>query len=132
MTEVEKMHIIGAQLAEKLKAEMLVEAPGIKTVSFDSIVACDMMSDLLSMMNHGGGDSGVSALLTGLTNKQVVRTAEMVDIKLIVFANGKRPLAETIELAERCGISLASTEYTMFRSCGILFECGMKDVGGSN
>jgi hypothetical protein len=126
------MNISGAQLTENLKAEMMVEAPGVKNASFDYIVACDMMSDLLSMMNHGGGESGAAVLLTGLTNKQVVRTAEMVDIKLIVFANGKRPLAETIELAERCGISLASTEYTMFRSCAILFECGMKDVGGSN
>ena len=59
-------------------------------------MACgaDLMSDVLAFTHTG------TLLMTGLTNPQVVRTAEMAGIVAIVFVRGKLPPPETIALAE--------------------------------
>ncbi|MGQ9517334.1 MAG: DRTGG domain-containing protein [Anaerolineae bacterium] len=84
-------------------------------------MACgaDLMSDVLSFAKER------ALLLTGLTNPQVVRTAEMADIAAIVFVRGKLPPQETIALAEEKGIPLIAAKYTMFEMCGRLYQAGM-------
>ena len=77
------------------------------------------MSDVLSFVKSG------SLLLTGLTNPQVVRTAEVADVAAIVFVRGKRPPPETIELAKEKGIPLVAAPYTLFEMCGRLYKHGM-------
>ena len=66
-------------------------------------MACgaDLMSDVLAF-SHAG-----TLLMTGLTNPQVVRTAEMAGVQAIVFVRGKYPPPETISLAEEKNIPLA-------------------------
>ena len=59
-----------------------------------SAFGCDLMSDVLAFVKDQ------SLLLTGLVNGQVVRTAEMMDIKAIVFVRGKKPTQEIYELAK--------------------------------
>jgi len=90
-------------------------------LDMDIPCACgaDLMSDVLIHARSG------SLLLTGLMNPQVVRTAEMAEIAAIVFVRGKHPSPETIALAEEKGIPLITTKYTMFETCGRLFEAGM-------
>src|SRR6056297_4333410 len=68
----------------------------------------DLMSDVLAFSNEK------TLLLTGLTNPQVVRTAEMVEIKVIVFVRGKKTQIETISLANQLNIYLYSTEKSLF------------------
>ncbi|UCE47091.1 MAG: hypothetical protein JSW47_15965 [Phycisphaerales bacterium] len=84
-------------------------------------MACgsDLMSDVLSFVKSG------SLLLTGLTNPQVVRTAEMADLAAICFVRGKRPDQETIEMAESKNIPLLTTPLPMFESCGRLYREGL-------
>ena len=79
----------------------------------------DLMSDVLSFAKEG------ALLLTGLTNPQVVRTAEMADIVAIVFVRGKLPPPETIALADEKEIPLIAAKYTLFEMCGRLYEAGM-------
>ncbi|KYH34332.1 DRTGG domain protein [Clostridium tepidiprofundi DSM 19306] len=81
---------------------------------------CDLMSDVLARV------SGDVLLLTGLANIQTIRTAEMKDIKCIVYVRGKRPSKEVIDLAEEKEIILMSTKHIMFTACGILFNAGIK------
>jgi len=89
-----------------------------------SCCAFDMMSDVLAY----GPEHAV--LVTSLLNPQVVRTAEMMDIFCIIFAMGKTPTDEMIELAaERCLIIL-KTGYPMFSACGILYAAGIPDGSG--
>jgi len=85
-------------------------------------VACgsDLMSDVLAF------SSEKILLLTGLTNLQVVRTAEMVDIKAIIFVRGKKPDQKTIELAAEKKISLYSACSSLFACCGILYQQGIR------
>ncbi|HHX44899.1 MAG TPA: hypothetical protein GX714_13075 [Chloroflexi bacterium] len=88
-------------------------------------MACgaDLMSDVLAFTHAG------TLLLTGLTNPQVVRTAEMAGIKAIVFVRGKYPPPETITLAEQKGIPLLASRYTMYETCGRLFQAGLPGCG---
>jgi predicted transcriptional regulator len=88
----------------------------------------DLMSDVLAFTHAG------TLLLTGLTNPQVVRTAEMTGIKAIVFVRGKAPSPETVALAEDKGIPVLTTRYTLYESCGRLYthglqSCGLFDLG---
>ncbi len=83
----------------------------------------DLMSDVLAFTQEG------TLLMTGLTNPQVVRTAEMASVKAIVFVRGKLPPAETIALAEEKGIPLLASKYTMFETCGRLYKAGLASSG---
>jgi hypothetical protein len=60
-----------------------------------------------------------------LTNPQVVRTAEMADLQAICFVRGKKPVQETIEMAEAKNIPLLVTPIPMFESCGRLHREGL-------
>ena len=88
-----------------------------------SACGSDMMSDVLAFVKEQ------AVLLTGLVNLQVVRTAEMMDMKCIVFVRGKVPPREVIELAEESEIVLLSTDERMYVACGKLYENGLR--GGS-
>jgi len=84
----------------------------------------DLMSDVLAFsVTH-------SLLITGLTNAQVIRTADVADIKAIVFVQGKRPDTETIAMAESKNIPLLATGLSMFDVCGRLYEKGMRSHPG--
>jgi predicted transcriptional regulator len=80
---------------------------------------CDLMSDVLSFAKSA------SLLLTGLTNPQVVRTAEMADLAAICFVRGKTPDQATIEMAESKNIPLLITPLPMFEACGRLYQEGL-------
>lgn len=83
----------------------------------------DLMSDVLAFANEG------MLLMTGLTNPQVIRTAEMAGTAAIVFVRGKIPPPETIALARQRGIPLLASKYTMFETCGRLFAAGLPAHG---
>jgi predicted transcriptional regulator len=83
----------------------------------------DMMSDVLAYVKEQ------AVLLSGLVNPQVVRTAEMMDMKCIVFVRGKQPDEDMIELAVERDIVLLGTKLEMFTACGLLYKNGLK--GGS-
>jgi predicted transcriptional regulator len=83
----------------------------------------DLMSDVLAFTHEG------TLLMSGLTNPQVVRTAEMAGIKAIVFVRSKLPPPETISLAEEKGIPLLASKHTMFETCGRLYRAGLPSCG---
>ena len=87
----------------------------------DAKTACgsDLMSDVLAFVKSG------CLLLTGLTNPQVVRTAEMADLGSICFVRGKKPDKQTIKLAEAKNIPMLTTPLSMFESCGRLYRDGL-------
>lgn len=84
-----------------------------------SACGSDMMSDVLAYVK----DQAV--LLTGLVNSQVIRTAEMMDMRCIVFVRSKMPSEEMIALAKESGIVLLATKKRMYEACGILYSNGL-------
>ena len=96
-------------------------------------MACgaDLMSDVLAFTHAG------TLLLTGLTNPQVVRTADMSGVQAVVFVRGKLPPPETVALAEQRSIPLLASRYTMYETCGRLYQaglpsCGLFDLGSAD
>lgn len=108
-----------SEIKNLLDAEVLT---GVNRLEYDVkyIFGCDLMSDVLSFV------TGETVLLTGLTNIQSIRTAEMMDIKCIIYVRGKRPDNLVISLAEEKGICLMCTNHIMFTACGILYNNGLQ------
>ena len=82
--------------------------------------ASDLMSDVLTIK-----DTDSLMLITGLANTQTIRTCEMSDIQIVLFVRGKAITDEMKELAEENGMVLIQTNYTLFRTSGILYSNGM-------
>jgi predicted transcriptional regulator len=106
------------EMAEMLGAEVLVGDECMDGAIRDAF-ASDLLSDVLAFAKEG------TLLITGITNPQVVRTAEMLELLGIVFVRGKRPDEETVRLARAKKIPLFCTRYIMFETCGRLFTSGM-------
>lgn len=92
----------------------------ISNLNITRAYCADLMSDVLAFSITN------SLLITHLTNTQVIRTAEVADIKAIVFVQGKRPDIETIALADGKKIPLLVTNFSMFDTCGKLYEKGLR------
>lgn len=84
-------------------------------------IACgsDLMSDVLAFVKER------VVLLTGLVNPQVIRTAEMMDIKSIVFVRGKTPSEDVLELARSKNMIILTTDKPMYIACGLLYKNGL-------
>lgn len=95
-------------------------------VDLHSAFAADLMSDVLALAKPG------SLMITGLTNIQIMRTASMIDIPAVVLVRGKKPPRETIELAGKLGIPFIITSKTMFETCGLLYQAGIKPIRLAN
>jgi predicted transcriptional regulator len=110
-----------------LEAEVLVGSDQLDK-SVKTAFAADLMSDVLAFAKPD------SLLLTGLTNPQVVRTADILDITAIIMVRGKKPSEETIKLAEELKIPILSTRYILFETSGRLHVRGItgciEKVGG--
>lgn len=111
-----------SEIKSILNAELIC---GEEFIENEVHTACgsDMMSDVLAYVKEQ------AVLLSGLVNPQVVRTAEMMDMKCIVFVRGKRPDIDMIDLAVERDIVLLGTSLEMFTACGLLYKNGLK--GGS-
>ena len=78
-----------------------------------------MMSDVLAYVK----DQAV--LLTGLCNPQVIRTAEMMDMRCVVFVRSKCPTDEMIRLAKESDLVVMKTNKRMYEACGKLYVGGL-------
>jgi predicted transcriptional regulator len=104
-----------------IDGELLVE-----NVSLDREIkggcGADLMSDVLASIQPD------AVLLTGLCNPQVVRTAQMADVRAIVLVRGKIPPRATIDLAIQENIPLITSPYGMFELCGRLHQAGLPSL----
>ncbi|MBG0766501.1 DRTGG domain-containing protein [Sphaerochaeta halotolerans] len=84
--------------------------------------ASDLMSDVLTILEDD------ILLITGLSNNQAIRTAEMSDIKNILLVRNKKPSQNMIDMAQELNISLSYTSYSLFKASALLFNEGLKPV----
>ncbi len=109
------------EIIKVIDGELLVEPSFNLEVEY--AFASDLMSDVLVFASSN------MLLITGLTNPQSVRTAEMADIPAILFVRGKYPPEGTLELAEETGIAVLLSPYTMFETSGLLYRSGLSGIG---
>jgi len=102
-----------------LEAEVLSGAE-LLDIDIGTAVASDGMSEILAAPHPG------ALMITGLTNIQSVRTAEMADLPAILYVRGKRPNDKCLELAAAKRISVLATRIGMFETCGLLRERGVR------
>jgi predicted transcriptional regulator len=84
--------------------------------------ASDLMSDVLTLSTND------VMLITGLANLQAVRTAEMSDIPVVLFVRDKHIGDDITTLARDLGLVLLRTEYSMYKTAGLLYSAGLKPV----
>lgn len=106
----------------KLTNAKLVAGSTKENHNLQKAFSSDLMSDVLTL------DDDKMLLITGLSNVQLVRTAEMADIDVVVLARNKKATTEMIDLANENGLVLLETPYSIFRTSGILFTNGLKPV----
>ena len=106
-----------------LDAELIYGSDDIDIREIHSGCGSDMMSDVLAYVKDQ------SALITGLTNPQVVRTAEMMDMICIIFVRGKHADDTIVNLAAQRNIAILQTPYSMFTACGMLYQHGLRGGG---
>ena len=106
------------KIKELLDAQVLC---GESLLEREVHTACgsDMMSDVLAFTKRN------TLLCTGLTNMQVVRTADMTELSAVVFVRGKVPDNEIVEAAAEDMLPILVTECTLFEACGILYGAGI-------
>ena len=100
-----------------------------EAMSFDlkNVFATDLMSDALALIQN---DEEHTLLLTGLCNAQTLRTAEMLDMKCIVFVRGKFLMDDAMKMAEEMGLTCLATDLTMYDASGRLYMNGLRGMYG--
>ena len=89
----------------------------------ECVFASDLMSDVLTLK-----DVNNLLLLTGLSNLQSIRTCEMSDISFLLIVRGKEVTEEMKELAEDNDMVVIRTEFSMYKTSGILYNAGLPAV----
>lgn len=110
------------EIVNLLHAEVLVGDGLVDEIEVDRCYSADLMSDVLGR-SHANG-----ILITGITNPQAIRTADIADIQAVCVARGKQPDADTVALAKQKDIPLFTTKLGMFEACGILYMSGLRGV----
>ncbi|MCR3906665.1 MAG: hypothetical protein NUK62_06570 [Tenericutes bacterium] len=102
----------------------------MKNIEINYAFCSDLMSDALMILNSVK-DQGIldeSALITGLTTNQSIRTAEMLDVQVVLLVRGKVPSTKVVDLANESNIMLIATESTMFNTSGMMYQDGIKGI----
>lgn len=89
---------------------------------YNSVFASDLMSDILTLEEYN------PLIVTGLCTIQTIRTCEMGNLSVIIFVRKKKASPEIIELAEDNDMVLMECDYSMFKSCGILYQNGLSPL----
>lgn len=110
-----------ADMVSVLHARVLCGEERLATPVYTACCS-DLMSDVLAFVNEK------TVLITGLTNHHVLRTADMLDLKCLVFARGKVPGEELLEQAQEQGLVVMTTPETAFTACGLLYQAGLRGV----
>ncbi|MGA9111430.1 MAG: DRTGG domain-containing protein [Smithella sp.] len=106
------------EVKEILDADVIVGDEKLD-IEVTTAFGADLMSDVLSFAKAG------CLLLTGLTNTQVVRIANVLDMAAIILVRGKKPPAETISMAKSLQIPILTTKYILFETAGRLYAKGI-------
>jgi hypothetical protein len=109
-----------------VKISEIVEKTGLEALNawedgdIPAVYVSDMASDIIT-----GAQSGC-LLLTLQTHKNLIAAANVVDAGMIVFAHGKRPADDVLDLAGRVRIALFCTPDDTWTYARRLFDLGMR------
>lgn len=111
-----------SEIKRILNAEVLVGHEWLDEIDAQKACGADLMSDVLAFTK------GKTLLLTGLTNCQVIRTAELIDLIGLVFVRGKRPGEDVIRMARENHLPVLLTQLPLYETCGLLYSAGLNNM----
>lgn len=103
------------EIAELVQGTFLTNDVDTK-VKVEGAFTGDLMSDVLASIKPE------AILITGLNNPQVIRTALIADVRMVIIARGKQPSGEMIALANSEGMPLLSSPCGLFELSARLAE----------
>lgn len=109
-----------AKVVELVEAKVV--AGDLEDKLVDKGFCSDLMSDVLTI------DTDKMLLITGMTNIQIIRTAEMADIQAILLVRNKQMSPEVLKLAAENKMVVLQSPFSMFRAAGVLYDAGLKPV----
>lgn len=92
------------------------------SLDIQQVVASDGMSEILAFARSK------ELMVTGLTNIQSIRTADIAGVSAVIYCRGKLPEKKVVEYARQKRIPILVTKLGMFDICGILHARGLKGV----
>jgi len=110
-----------AEIKDLLKCKVLAGEEDL-AVDISQVVASDGMSEILAFAKSK------ELMITGLTNIQSIRTADIAGVSAVLYCRGKHPDKKVIEFAKQKRIPVLVTDMVMFDICGILYNKGLKGV----
>jgi predicted transcriptional regulator len=109
------------EIRDILQCEVLAGEDDLQ-VDVQQVVASDGMSEILAFAKSK------ELMITGLTNIQSIRTADIAGVSAVIYCRGKRPDKKVIDFARQKRIPVLVTTMVMFDICGILYNKGLKGV----
>ena len=104
-----------------LQCEVLTQGDDLQ-LDVSQVVASDGMSEILAFAKSK------ELMITGLTNIQSIRTADIAGVSAVIYCRGKLPDKKVIEFARQKHIPVLATRMGMFDICGVLYSKGLKGV----
>lgn len=109
------------EIKELLQCQVLTGEEDLH-VDVQQVVASDGMSEILAFAKSK------ELMVTGLTNIQSIRTADIAGVSAVIYCRGKLPDKKVIDFARQKRIPVLVTKMVMFDICGILYNRGLKGV----
>lgn len=109
------------QIAKELSCKIVTGHHLLDTEVYQAF-ASDLMSDVLTI------EKSEILLVTGLSNLQTIRTAEMADISCIIIVRNKQVFPEMVELANRSNMIILEYPGSLFKACGHLYNIGIRPI----
>ena len=106
-----------SEIAEKLEIKPLND---MFDKDVEGVFISDMVSDIVA------GATAGNILMTIQMHKNLIATANLVDVSSIIFVRGKKPLDDVIELANRAKISLFTSDLDSWKLAIKLHELGIE------
>jgi hypothetical protein len=114
-----------SDIIETLPANIVNVSGNFDNIRIGSIVAGDLMSDILVTIDPG------CLLVTSLATEQAIRTADIVSACAVLLVNDKLPSQGMKSLAHENGMMLMATPLPMYDACAALSQIGIpiaKDI----
>lgn len=99
-----------------------VDDENVYDMDFKGAFSTDLMSDALCHLRDA---DETELLITGLANMQIIHTASTLDLMVVLLVRGKNIDEHIVKGAKMSNISLFATDYTMYETCGRLYEKGL-------
>ena len=104
-------------LESKLNLKALNEATDTEVVG---AFISDMLSDVMA-----GAKAG-NVWVTLQTHKNTIAAANLVDVPAIIVVRGKKVPDDTLQMADRVGVTVFATDMDSFQIAVKLYEAGIK------